>query len=216
MRPRDALIVAAVLLLGGVALADSLRGRGASTQPATTSGTTTEREDRSRPEQFPGLQVGGSLVFTTARECLVREVDVSTGLEFPVPPIRTACDLWAPARTERVAVSTGSRSGEALPFRFVDLNHPERDVGASRARFGVVLWSPDGQWAAWCDVNGGGFLVELGEARRRIAGCPRAVTDDGRPAYVAGPGGNVVEAGGRRLLAASGFVAELHPGVDGS
>src|SRR5918998_5233326 len=85
-------VVAAVVLLFGVAVADALRehlpSRGTGTMTGATAG------DAAAGGRFiPLAGVGGSIVFTAARDCRVREIDVVSGEEAILPPIETDCRL---------------------------------------------------------------------------------------------------------------------------
>ena len=64
----------------------------------------------------------------------------------------------------------GQPTGDAIPFRFVDLNDPGRDLGTSEAPFGFVIWSHDGQRAAWCNASARGHRPR---ARRHSPAAPR-------------------------------------------
>lgn len=220
MRIRDLAIVAAVLALAVFAVADALRTDGAppasptiEANDGTNDAATTDTNDGARPESFAGIPAPGSLAFTDAEDCRLREVDVGTGLEFPLPRIPTSCELWAPPNGERLAYGLGGSFGDAVPFRFVDLNHSRRDLGAFQALFGFVTWSADGQRAAWCDNAREGFDYELGRDILRLARCPRAYTPAGEVAYVRG---RRVLVDDRTVLTASGRVDHVSWGQDGS
>ncbi len=195
MKPRDLAIVAAVILVAGFAAADALRTRSSETPPRTTAPTIGEDDDGFTPfgeelrEEFPPLPAPGSLVFADARDCRLREVSVGTGVEFPLPRIFTECELSAAPRGDRIAYRPAgafSRVPEATAFRFLDLNHARRDLGAATALFGLIAWSPDGQRAAWCDGPGSGLDYELGRETTRLDHCPRAYTPEGEPAHTDG------------------------------
>jgi hypothetical protein len=216
MKARDLLIVAGVVLLGGLALADALRGRGdrealgpeaTTTEPQAAATTTSPELGRA---QYPA---GGKLVLVEAGSCAVREFDALTGLELRNVVARSTCELWAAPVTAKVAVGIGPARGDAVPFRFVDLARPGRNLGSSEAAFGFLAWSDDGQRAAWCDRRGVGIDYELGEGRRRLDGCPAAYTPDGEVAFAVE---DRLVAGGRTLLRASGRIVGAHFGEDGS
>ena len=102
-RLRDALIVAAVAALAGVALADAVREDGEEPEPhaaAVTTAPTTEA-DPFRPR--PGVPAPGSIVVLDAAGCALRQIVVSSGQELPLPPIETGCELWAAPRGGLVA-----------------------------------------------------------------------------------------------------------------
>jgi hypothetical protein len=223
MNGRDLLILAAVLLVGGFAVADSIRNEAESTRPQTRAETPTTRSSivPSPPDdlgrtRFPGVSgAGGAIVFTQPGTCPVREVDVSSGLEFPNVVSRSSCELWVAPVTAKVAVGTGQGSRDTVPFRFVDLDGQSGNLGGSRALFGFLVWSEDGQRAAWCTRPTTGFDVQLvGAEARRLSECPAAYTPEGQIAYARG--NSVVVEGGRVELSASGTVTFVHYGSDGS
>ena len=218
MKGRDLLILAGILLVGGFAVADALRPEGESApredRPTTTAPDATSTEEESGIEQLPAVPGGGGdLVFLEPGTCAVHEVDLPTGLEFASFVARTTCQLWTAPVTAKVAVGIGEERGDAVPFRFIDLARPNRALGSSEALFGFLLWSPDGQRAAWCDRRRVGFDLELGAGRRRLPDCPSAYT----------PGGEIVYARGDRLfvedrpgLQASGGITNVQYGSDDS
>ena len=218
MSLRDFLIVGALVLLGGFAAADALlndappeSSRALTDAPATTADTgPPERRGR---ELFPRTRAPGSIVFLDGRDCRLRQVVPSSGDELPLPEIKTACDLSAPPRGVVVAYRAGPRSGESLPYRFVDLNHPRRELGGYRALFGAIAWSPDGRRAAWCASREQGFDYDVGRELRQTRGCPREYGHDGEPLVVQG---ERVLSGGRVVVRAGGSVWEVHRGDDGS
>jgi hypothetical protein len=222
VKGRDLLILAAVALVIGFAVADSLRSdetrvesRPGSTEAETgptTSGTV--EEDVLGRELFPSVSgAPGSIVLAQTGSCAVREFDLPTGLELPNVVQRSSCQLWAAPVTAKVAVGLGEPVGDAVPFRFIDLGRPNRDLGSSEAAFGFLLWSDDGQRAAWCTRRLEGIDLELGSARRRLVDCPAAYTPDGEIAYAMGDR-LVVE--DREVLQASGGITRVHYGSDGS
>ena len=221
MKGRDLLILAAVLLVGGFALADALRSdetrieaRPPTTNPdeqATTTAPEDEDDELGRA-LFPAVTgAPGSVVLTQAGSCAVREFDLPTGIELPNVVERSTCQLWAALVTFKVAVGIAEPVGDAVPFRFIDLGRRGRDLGSSEAAFGVLIWSDDGSRAAWCNGRLEGIDLELGGGRRRLDGCPAAYT----------PGGEIVYARGDRLyvedrpdLQASGGITLVHYGND--
>jgi hypothetical protein len=217
---RDFLILGAVLLVGGFAVADSLRSEEApERREARTTGTersTTVSREQSRlgREKLPDVPgAGGSLVFTDAETCAVREFDLPSGQEFPNLVRSSSCELWAAPVTYKVAVGVGPPARDAVPFRFLDLTHPRRNLGGSRAYFGRLVWSADGQRAAWCTRPGVGFDVELGRGANRLRDCPAAYTPAGEIAYARG---DSVVVGERVVQRASGGVTYVRFGTDGS
>ena len=223
MNGRDLLILAAVLLVGGFAVADSIRNEAESTRPQTRAETPTTRSSivPSPPDdlgrtRFPGVSgAGGAVVFTQPGTCPVREVDVSSGLEFPNVVARSSCELWVAPVTAKVAVGTGQGSRDTVPFRFVDLDGQSRNLGGSRALFGFLVWSEDGQRAAWCTRPTTGFDMQVvgGEAER-LSECPAAYTPEGEIAYARES--RVVVDGWRVELSVTGTITFVHYGSDGS
>jgi hypothetical protein len=100
-----------------------------------------------------------------------------------------------------------------VPFRFIDLARPGRNLGSSEALFGFLVWSDDGQRAAWCNGRRVGIDLELGEFRHRLPGCPAAYTLGDRIALAEE---NRVVVDGRTVLTASGGITNVHYGSDGS
>ncbi|MGH3005500.1 MAG: hypothetical protein ACRDOS_06285 [Gaiellaceae bacterium] len=223
MNGRDLLILAAVLLVGGFAVADAIRSEAESTRPQTQAEEPTTRssvvpeppEDLGRT-RFPGVSgAGGSVVFTQPGTCPVREVDVSSGFEFANVVARSSCELWVPPVTGRVAVGIGQATRDAVPFRFVDLAGTSQNLGGSRALFAFLVWSDDGQRAAWCTRPTTGFDVQVvGRGSRRLPECPAAYSPDGEIAYARED--RVVVEGGRTELRASGTVTFVKYAADGS
>ncbi|MGH7359424.1 MAG: hypothetical protein ACREJR_11485 [Candidatus Rokuibacteriota bacterium] len=224
MKGRDLLILTAILLVGGFAVADALRSdearievRPTTTErgdsPTTTAGDEVDDDDLGRAF-FPTVNgAPGSIVLTETGGCAVREFDLPTGLELPNVVRASTCQLWAAPVTAKVAVGIGEPVGDAVPFRFLDLGRRGRDLGNSEAAFGFLVWSPDGQRAAWCNGRLEGIDLELGGPRRRLEECPAAYTPDGE----------IVSARGDRLfvedrpdLRASGGITHVHYGNDGS
>src|SRR5215203_2797453 len=156
MRPRDLLIVAAVLLVAGFAAADALRGLGggsAAPPPSAPAGTEgSEAATTPPPRRIRGFTVGelpGRVVFT-GETCVIQELDLPTGTIFPLPRLAGTCKLWSPRHSERLAYSLPSRRRSVVPFRIADLNHAYLDLGQFQARIDSIVWRPDGQRVAWC------------------------------------------------------------------
>lgn len=222
MKSRDVLILGAVVLVGGLAVADSLRsdGVGVVTRETTTAAedaaTTTAREaesDQLGRRVFPAVSgAPGSIVLAETGSCAIREFDLPTGIELPNVVARSTCQLWAAPVTAKVAVGIAEPVGDAVPFRFLDLVRPNRDLGNSEAAFGFLIWSDDGLRAAWCNARLVGIDLELGGARRRLEECPAAYTPDGRIAYARG---NRLVVGGRPVLEASGGITHVHYADEG-
>ena len=222
MKGRDLLILGAVLLIVGLAVADSLRTdeTGVEARPTTTgaspeSTTTNESEgDDLGEETFPVVTgAPGSIVVAEAGSCAIREFDLPSGLEYPNVVKRSTCELWAAPVTGKVAVGVGEPVGDAVPFRFVDLGFPGRDLGSSEAAFGFLIWSDDGQRAAWCNGRLEGIDLELDGPRRRLPDCPAAYTPDGE---IASARGDRLYVENHPRLRASGTITHVHFGSDGS
>lgn len=218
MKGRDLLILAGVLLVGGFAVADALRGGGESAlpeaRPTTTAPATTSTEEERRPQRLPAVPgAGGDFVFAEVGSCAVREVDLPTGLEYFNLVARSTCELWAAPVTAKVAVGIGEARGDVVPFRFLDLSRPNRNLGTAEVLFGALVWSEDGQRAAWCDGRRVGIDLELGGARRQLPDCPTAYTPDGEIVYARG---NQLFVEDRPDLQASGTITHVHYGSDGS
>jgi hypothetical protein len=224
VKGRDLLILAAVLLIVGFAVADSLRSdetrvesRPAETgepEPPATSTSAVEDEENLGREFFPTVSgAPGSIVLAQTGSCAVREFDLPTGLELPNVVQRSTCELWAAPVTAKVAVGIGEPVGDAVPFRFVDLGRPNRDLGSSEAAFGFLVWSDDGQRAAWCTRRLQGIDLELAGRRRGLPHCPAAYTPDGQVAFALG---NRLVTESLELLRASGGITHVHFGNEGS
>ncbi len=222
MKGRDLLILGAVLLVVGFALADSLRSdearveaRDTTTEPDGQATTTAPEEDEElgRTLMPPVTGAPGSIVLTQTGSCAVREFDLPTGIELPNVVARSTCELWAAPITAKVAVGIGEPVGDAVPFRFIDLGRRGRDLGTSEAAFGFLIWSEDGQRAAWCNGRLEGIDLELGGTRRRLDGCPAAYTPEGEIVYARG---NRLYVEDRPGLQASGGITGVHYGSDRS
>ena len=223
MKGRDLLILLAVVLVGGFAVADALRsedGGDRAAEPRTTTNSTTATTGGATPDEdlgqarFPPVNgAGGALVITETGSCAVREFDLPTGLEFRNVVARSTCQLWAAPVTAKVAVGIGEPSGDAVPFRFIDLSRPGRNLGTSEAAFGFLVWSGDGQRAAWCNRRRTGIDLELGRGRHLLPECPAAFTPEHEVAFATGPD-LVVD--GRTVLTASGGITSVHYATDDS
>jgi hypothetical protein len=194
LKGRDLAIVAAVILLGGFALADSLRERGEEARERTTE--TTTRADREGPEpegtapsNWPSGRLPGTLVFTDADDCRVRVIALGGGRERPTGALIGTCNLWAPPVGQRIAYGiAGGTSEEALRwFSIVDLAKANRELATFKNLVGDVLWSPDAQRVAWCDENGAGLEFEIEDRRlTRISHCPIAYDPESRLVFARG------------------------------
>lgn len=215
-------MVAAVVLIGGFAAADAIRGLADDSEPApptTAAQTGPTRRPGPRPQEeapagWPAGVLQGSLVFTDAEDCRIRVIGLAGGTERPLPRFAGDCQLWAPPMGNRIAYGLGPSTADGFsPFKLADLAAPQRELGGYRALFGVVLWSPDGQRVAWCGRRRTGFDLEVGGAARRIVTCPVAYTPDSRLAWAI-QGRLIVE--GETVLRAGGGITYAHYGTDGS
>jgi WD40-like Beta Propeller Repeat len=223
LRPRDFIVVCAIVLIAGFAAADAIRGRVETSEsvepPATPVDTSPTRPPGPEPqaEAPPGWPVGtlqGSLVFTNADDCRVRVLGLAGGTERPLSRFTSTCQLWAPPVSERIAYGLGLPTADGFTaFKIADLSRPQADLGGYRALFGVVLWSPDGQRIAWCGRRRTGFDLEVGGAARRLPRCPAAYTADSRIAYAVG---NRLLVEDKELLRTDGGITFVHFGSDGS
>jgi WD40-like Beta Propeller Repeat len=223
LRPRDFIIVAAVVLIAGFAAADALRGRTgekATSGPETTRVQTTPTRlpgptpQPDAPEGWPVGLLDGSVVFTNAGDCRIRIIGLAGGTERPLARFLGTCDLWVPPVSDRVAYALGPPSGDGFtPFKLADLARPNADLGGFRALFGVVLWSPDGQRVAWCGRRQTGYDLEVGGPVRRLPACPVAYAPDSKIAYAVG---NKLLVEDAAILQADGGITYAHFGTDGS
>jgi hypothetical protein len=223
LRPRDFIVVCAIVLIAGFAAADALRGHGGDAEPATPTSTPVQttptrppgpEPQAEAPAGWPTGTLQGSLVFTNASDCRLRVIGLAGGRERPLARFAGACDLWAPPVGERVAYSLGPPSADGFtPFKIADLSRPNADLGGYRALFGVVLWSPDGQRIAWCGRHRTGFDLGIGGAARRLPECPAAYTPDSRIAYAVG---NRLLVERQEVLRTDGGITYVHFGSDGS
>ena len=111
-----------------------VEARPTTTAPQDEPATTSAVDDGDLGRAFFPTVAGapGSIVLTETGSCAVREFDLPTGLELPNVVERSTCQLWAAPVTAKVAVGVGEPVGDAVPFRFVDLGRPNRDLGPRR------------------------------------------------------------------------------------
>jgi hypothetical protein len=220
MRPRDSAIVAAVLLVGGFAAADALRGTDeATTERTAATGPRTGREEPDAVQTETVVGVGsaglaGRLVFTDGR-CELRELDLGDGTLLRHGSLRSSCGLIAPRRGEHVAVTLPSRRRDTVPYRLVHLADPDAGPATVLARLRSVVWSLDGSRVAWCAPSGqvGGELDLSRRVEAVLARCPVAFTPDGEPAYAEG---RALVAGGQALVRAPGPITAVSFAPDGT
>lgn len=219
MKGRDLAILAAVVLLGGFALADALRSSGDDSSAGPTESVPDRREgpepQPDAPENWPTGRLRGTLVFTDAEDCRVRVIGLGGGRERPTSDFFGTCELWAAPIGQRIAYGAVPTKQERSPgFSVVDLARANRELGTFRNLSGDVLWSRDAQRVAWCDEGLNGFEFDIGDERpRRLESCPVGYDPEGNLAFVRG----------RRLVAASvtiltqdTAIAYAHWGVDDS
>ena len=232
------MLVAAVVALGGAALADALRDRSTAEEArdgrAATAATTDEREasattveepqagqtpttttDEGEPSwRLPGGAASGLLAFTVPGACELRAIDLRSGRMLDLPRLETNCALYAPRVGSRVAYRTLDDEGGAYKrFSILDLENPRASFGEYEGVF-PIAWGPDGSTLAWCDTPRSGFELSRGQRPKRLDHCPRAYDPHGVTASVNDRQQIVID--GRPLLRARGPVWELAWGVDGS
>jgi WD40-like Beta Propeller Repeat len=222
LRPRDLIVVGAIVLVAGFATADALRGRAedqvaTSTADAVQTGPTRLPGPAPAPEapaDWPSDRLAGTLVFADRNDCRLRELELSAGLERRLALFSGTCDLWAAPAGAHVAYALGPSSADGfVPFKLADLVTPSRELGGYRALFGVVIWSPDGQRVAWCGRRRVGFDLQIGGPARRLPRCPAAYTPEGNIAYALG---NKLIVEDRVVHRANGGITYVHYGTDGS
>jgi hypothetical protein len=206
-----------VLVLGGFALADSLRGGPPHENAATTKKTETIPVPEFRGSQTPIGSTFGALIYTDLQggDCRLRGYVVPSGQPVQLPTTTTNCQVWAPLRTSRIAYGVPTVPSEAsTSFRFLDLSHPLRP-GSPRFESSThtVVWADDGQRAGWCDAAGKGLDYDVGAAIRPVAGCPVAYDPDDRPAYTKD---FQLLVRGRPVYSGPGSVHDAHWGDEGS
>jgi hypothetical protein len=208
MRLRDTAIVAAVLLVGGFAAADALRGDAEPDSPAgsaASSPAVTEETLAVETETVVGVAqdvLEGRLVFTD-EQCALRELDLEDGTLLRHRTVRSSCGLVAAPRGTRVALTLPSRRRDTVPYQLLDLADPGAELPPLLASIRTVVWSADGRRVAWCAPSGRvGHELELGDGSalvsRQLRACPFAYTPSGVAVYVEG----------RRLVAAGDVLLE--------
>jgi hypothetical protein len=212
---RDLAILGAVVLIGGLALLDAVRGGGDElgnggaappprTQPSEDQGRTTNG-----PDSF-----SGRLVYTD-EQCRVRELDLASGSASRIVS-RGACGLWGPARSGRIAYGIEASGANRISFRVVDLDAGVSGFGTYRALWDSIVWRPDGGALAWCERRGEGRQLVLGSEPQRLSGCPVAYTRSWELAFVSGR--RLLIGDDRRLARppAPGRISAVSFGNDGS
>ena len=213
-----------VLLVGGFALVDSIRGCQTTTtrvapttsteavvpEPTTTTTDTGPAPQEDAPADWPTGELDGVLTYVAADDCRVRTIGLSSGR--PRPPSRFVTDcrgFWAPKVGSRIAF------GEVLSegfFTVADLGHPRGDAGSYPIGAATApMWSPEGRHIAWCDSPNTGIELEMLGEGRVLDFCPIAYSPGGDLAHVEG---SSLVLGSRMLLTAGGPIswAQLGPG----
>ena len=207
MQPRDVAIVAAVLVVAGVAAADALRDSGA----PEPSRRPPEPPPPTRPARYTPLPEGGAVAFADARDCRLRIVDLVNGRERRLPPVGTACYLSGSPSAEVVARGTGTGPDSSAEFRLLQLDPaPPRELGGG-ARVGPIAWSYRGR-IAWCESATNGVEYDGEVTSRELAFCPRAYVRE-QPAWTRD---RELVVGGRVVMTASGHIEQVAAGIDGS
>ncbi len=219
MRRRDVAIVLGVLGLAGFAAADAIRSDGEQRAEATAPTETTAPDTGSTStladtEGFRSGALRGSLVFTDADDCRVREIGLAGANERPLPRLAGDCSLWGPPLGPHIAWGLRAAGDDAVPFTFFDLNDPNLDFGGYGALFGFITWSPDGRRAAWCTKQRVGMDYRLNDSLRRLPDCPALYVDDETVAYAHGDA--LVDEHGRVVLSTAGTITYAARGADGS
>jgi hypothetical protein len=215
-------ILAAVIALGGAALADALRdGDAADTAEAgadQTAATAATTDARAAPElRLPGMAAPGRIVFTDARSCELRAFDIQAGRFVDLPPVATTCELWAPRVGTHVAYVLPDDLGDSSRhFSVRNLDDPQAEFGEYTSFWpgGPAPWSWDGSKLAWCNTPGSGFELSFGRRPVRLNRCVWAYGPGGEKVSV--KRGRLIVIDGRPPIAAGGFVRDIAWGVDGS
>jgi hypothetical protein len=219
LKGRDLAILAAVVLVGGFALADALRTSGDDTSAGQTQSVPDGREgpepQANAPEDWPAGRLRGTLVFTDAEDCRVRVIGLGGGRERPAGNLVGFCRLWAAPIGQRIAYDTGGvRGSPGDSFAIVDLRRAGVELASVIDFAGNVLWSPDAQRLAWCDLDLNGFELDIGaEEPRRLESCPVGYDPEGRLAFARG---RRLVVAGETIVTQDATITYAHWGVDGS
>jgi hypothetical protein len=218
VRYRDVALVGVLLIVGGIAVADAVRDGGGESAPtaeevappATRPPPAGPQPQRVAPPSYPRGVLRGALVFADRRDCRIRVFDLAGGRERILPPL-TACEFWI----SPTGVALAHRSqGRAL---FRDLaGAPWGDLGGFPNLAGPVIWSAEGERAAWCTRGGGGFDFDVVEHQllpETLERCPAAYAPSGEPAFVRG---SQVLVGGRIELQTRGQILFVSGAANGS
>jgi hypothetical protein len=125
------------------------------------------------------------------------------------------CRLWAAPIGQRVAYNTGGvRGSPGESFSVVDLRRAGVELASFDNLAGDILWSPDAQLLAWCDLDLNGFELDIGDERpRRLESCPVGYDPEGNLAFVRG---RRLVAAGETIVPQDATITQAHWGVDGS
>ena len=206
MKPRDALLVAAVVAVIGFAAADALteRDEGSPVRFESREAATSTRAESARAPfvrqtvsiAAPGFP--GQLVFTDDR-CYVGEVDLAGPTERVRGPFDRGCRLWGPALGDRLAFGASELEAgvDSYAFRVADLGS-RQTLGPYLSRWeNEPVWSADASRLAWCAPGEQGFELAVGGRPRRLPDCADAFTSNGQPVIIEG---HDLLVGGRRIL----------------
>ena len=168
-------ILAAVIALGGAALADALRdGDTANTAETGADQTAATTDARAAPElRLPGMADPGRIVFTEPPSCELRAFDIQAGRFVDLPPVETTCELWAPRVGTHVAFIVPDDFGGSIKhFSVRNLEDPQASFGEYTSDTPTpVAWSSDGSKLAWCDTRDSGFELSFGRKPVRLNRC---------------------------------------------
>ncbi len=216
-------VVGLVLVVGGLALVDSVRGCETTTTTVAPSPTTTQAApptttadegptpQAEAPEDWPQGELHGVLTFVDTDDCRIRTIGLAGGRERPPTRFVTDClGFWPPKVGSRIAF--GEVADERF-FRIADLGHPRRDFGSYPISAETApIWSPDGTRLAWCDSPDTGIEREILGEGRILLFCPVAYAPDRRLAHVEG---RRLVLGGETLVQAPKPITGAAIGADG-
>jgi hypothetical protein len=184
VKRRDLAILGAILVIGGLAALDALRGGEDELRGSGDSLTRTEPSGPRGPTPSGPVSLPGRLIYTD-EQCRLRELDLASG-SAPRIVAQGGCGLWGPARSGRIAYGIEQLDGNFLSFRVVDLDANTPGFGTYRALWDSIVWSPDGSALAWCEGPHLGRQLVLGSEPERLPDCPAAYTQAGELAFVDG------------------------------
>jgi hypothetical protein len=214
MHGRDLVLVAALLLVGGVAVVDAVRDGGEGDvplrellpPPAPPPPPAGPQPQREAPHEYPRGVLSGLLIVADARDCQFRILSLAGGRERPVPPtfpLAEPCAVWS-RRSEFIAYPTEETDGFEFNFPFVAVGKP----------VGPALVSSDDDRVAWCRSADSGVEFHGGpDSTRELDDCPAAYTSAGELAFI---DGRRLVSERRTLLRAAGTIEYASWGLDGS